>query len=70
MYALLCERVYNCHLDNDTITWLQSRCLEMDCRSDSDIPAFGCMPQYILLHALNVLEDIFLEVFSSLKRIA
>jgi hypothetical protein len=27
-------------------TWLPSRCLAMDGRSDSDIPAFSGTPQY------------------------
>jgi hypothetical protein len=29
-------------------TWLPSRCLAMDGRSDSDIPAFSGMPQYYI----------------------
>jgi hypothetical protein len=47
MYALSHKYVYNFHLDNDAFTALivaetlpPSRCLAMDARSDSDIPAF------------------------------
>jgi hypothetical protein len=32
--------VFNCYPNNDTGTWLPSRCLAMYRRSDSDIPAF------------------------------
>jgi hypothetical protein len=32
--------------DNDAGTWLPSRCLAMDARSNSDIPALGGTPQY------------------------
>jgi hypothetical protein len=32
--------VFNCHPENDGGTWLSSRCLAMDARSDADIPAF------------------------------
>jgi hypothetical protein len=38
MYAL--SREYVCHPDNDAEPWIPSRCLTMDPRSDSDIPAF------------------------------
>jgi hypothetical protein len=38
MYAQSHERV--CYPDNDAGIWLPSRCLAMDARSESDIPAF------------------------------
>jgi hypothetical protein len=45
--------------------WLPSRCLAMDGRSDSDIPAFSGMSQYtdkVLQHSCASLISLFLSL--------
>jgi hypothetical protein len=60
MYALSRELVS--HLDNDAFTtlivaetWLPNRCLAMDARSDSDIPAFK---RHVAILIYTFIEDL------------
>jgi hypothetical protein len=63
MYALLCERVYNCHLDNDTerlVTeplYRNGRLLRFRYN-----PAFSGTPQYILI--LSSLLRLILQIIT------
>jgi hypothetical protein len=53
-------------------TWLPSRCLAMDGRSDSYIPAFSGMPQYLyflLPQSKHKIDGLYILIVKLIKRL-